>query len=802
MHVCLVVFILFYSAVYAQVNIEAVARLHFTIASEPNRWFEGYQSFLSGSYSPYESHRSGMNRDSAFVARTSGSEEMIEWNTATIPQTWEGDSASFIWVCGFGNNLGNEWYDLDINDSSAVSFSTINDGYWSVNKGKGFSLSFTKIAQNSNGANLGYMVLSVHRSLVLKGKELKIRIRGRAAEREIWYRLFAYRDVVKYALKNDRRNFYSSLEFIHMGDAEFKICAPKKFSNSPIQLYNSNKLIAEGRLESDGKLSKSTIFISRHLQPGSNANTIIKVAGKSIDTIFWNEINNQRVRAFMEEELECNQCVFPPGDFPKFRWKNEIMVENELGKFPLKVKFFNSDFQQVTTADKSGRYGAMIEGVTPSGFVIKRFVTLFCSKVEFDDYSKNVPVKMNRLREYGISDANWDQYSKNEERFSFGSMKLFPQHDADAAVFLAGLNSLDDLNNKFDTPRIRDRQWWITLKRKLEGISISQNPLVVPKITNDSASILISDTTVSSFQYDKEKIEKLRTVCRKWAEKGGVSHVTLVIHKGEIVFHEAFGMDEDGKPLIKDSRMWMASITKLLTGVLLMQFVDQGIIDLNAPVGRYLPELNRIGNDKLTVRHLFTHTSGLHFAGEWASDWNYALENQTAHVLPSIEVGGSFSYNRVGYALAGKIMERITGRAVPYLFHDYLFIPHGMKSAYSDNTYGGLYCSVSDLAYLGQMLLNKGTYNGFKFFSKQSFEAILPKKLLVSDRYWGIGTAPMEGHGLSELAFGHSAASGTIFRIDPKNDLIIISARNKPGKLHSEFESALIESCTALVNNN
>ncbi|TSA30643.1 MAG: class A beta-lactamase-related serine hydrolase, partial [Ignavibacteriales bacterium] len=408
----------------------------------------------------------------------------------------------------------------------------------------------------------------------------------------------------------------------------------------------------------------------------------------------------------------------------------------------------------------------------------------------------------NQLSDYGISDEKWERYSKNEKQFSFGNIKLFPQHDADAAVFLTGLNDLDNLNNSYDTPRIRDRQWWITLKRKLEGELISQNPLFIPKIINSDSSFLLNDTIISSSEYDKEKIEKIRTMCRQWAEKSGVSHVTLVVHKGKIIFNEAFGLNDDGKPLDKYSKMWMASITKLLTGALMMQFVDQGIIDLDAPVNRYLPEIKGSGNDKLTVRHLFTHTSGLQFAGEWASDWNYSLENQIDQLLPSVNVGESFAYHRVGYALAGKIMERVTGRSIPYLFYNYLFIPLGMTSAFSDNTYGGLYCSSIDLARFGQMLLNQGTYNNFRFFSEQTFEKMLPRKLPISDRLWGIGTTPMQGNGLSELSFGHAAASGTVFRIDPKNDLIIISSRNKTGKSHDEFESALIESCTALVNKH
>lgn len=513
-------------------------------------------------------------------------------------------------------------------------------------------------------------------------------------------------------------------------------------------------------------------------------------------------IQCQQIRSFMEEELECERYVFSTGEFPKIKWKNEFNVDGLMGKFTLNIKYFNGDFQQTNRADKPGRYGAVIEGITPKGFNIRRYVTLYCANIEFDDYSDNVPIKMNQLSEYGIDEEKWAKYSKNEEHFSFGSFKFFPKNNADAAIFLAGLNDMNDLTNNYDTPRIRDRQWWITMKKKLEGYQITQNPLQFPQRINDDALIYLNDSVVYTMEYDSKQIENLREICRTWSEKGEVAHVTMVVHKGKIIFYESFGNDESGKPITKNARIWMASITKLLSGVLMMQFVEQGIIDLDAPVSHYLSELKGTSGDKLIIRHLFTHTSGLHFSGEWASDWNYALENQIAHVLPSVDIGKSFSYHRVGYALAGKIMEWITGLAVPYLFQDYLFSPLGMKSAYSDNTYGGLYCTTIDLAHLGQLLLNNGAYNGYKFFSKKSYKKMLPKKLPFANSSWGIGTSPRNDHGLSELAFGHGAASGTVFCIDPKNDLIIISARNKPGRMHSEFESLLIESCTAIVKNH
>ncbi len=514
------------------------------------------------------------------------------------------------------------------------------------------------------------------------------------------------------------------------------------------------------------------------------------------------KVDYQKIASFMNEQLECEKYVFSTGRFPQFWWQNETKVENKVGKFSLQTLYFNSKGDQVTRAEFQGRYGAVIKGTTANGFTIKRFVTLYCADVEFDDYSKNVPIHLNYLNGYGIPKENWDRYKNSEERFSFGSLKYFPQRDPDAAIFLAGLSEMDTSSLWYDSPRLRDRQWWVTLKSKLEGQATSKNPLLISKFNANNKSIYIDETIVESSQYDPIQIEKIKTICRTWSENTGIPQVTLVIHKGKIIFHEAFGNDENGKPITNDTRMWMASITKLLTGSLMMQFVDQGIIDLDAPVAKYLPELLVEGNEKLTVRRLLNHTNGLHNSGEWASDWNVALENQITHMLPSINIGETFSYHRAGYALAGKIMERVSGRAVPYLFQENIFIPIGMRSAYADNTYGGLYCSAIDLARLGQMLLNKGTYNGVKLFSDETFSKMLPIQLAQGNRKWGVGTSAMGGNGLSDESFGHAAASGSIFRIDPKNELIIISARNSEGKSYREFEKSLIENCSALIKNH
>ncbi len=786
--------IMLYSAGFGQVNIEAVARLHFTIESEPDNWFEGYGSILSGSFSPYSSYRSGARRDSAFVARTSGEESMIGWSTASVPRTWKGDSASFLWVCGFGNNLGNERFDLQVNNTIIVSFTTTGTGAWSVQGADAARLSFVTLATNSNGANLGFMILTLPRSQIPEGKPITMQMRGTKGHTEVWYRLFAYRDAIRFFKKNESRHFFSQVDLRHFGDASLIICGRRKNAGSIVRVLSSGKVIAEDRLSVDGIIAKATVLIPRNLQPSDSQITSIQVAGKNVDTIYWDQINRRRLRSFLDEQLECDRYVFPPGVLPGVRWKNPAMVDNEMGKFPLNTLYYDENLRQVTRADKPGRYAAVIEGKLHSGFTMRRFVTLYCSPVEFDDYSENTPIKFNQLKDYEINGSKWRLYERNENRFAFGTMKMLPAHDADAAVFLAGLSELDSVASVSDTPRLRDRQWWITFKQTLNGKEKASLQLPAKQ---SATSLLLDESPASASPFTQDHLKEIRNVCRNWADETGVPHVTLVAYKGRIVFHEAFNIKAGNHPVTVESPLWMASITKLLTGVLMMQFVDQKLVQLDAPVAKYLPELSVDAKTNLTVRQLFTHTTGLDdWSGEWASDWNPALENYVAQVLPFTKVGEKFSYNRVGYAVAGKLMERIVGRAVPYLFQDYVFTPLGMKSAYADNTYGGLYCTAIDLARLGQMLLNRGTYNGYKFFSEDSYHQMLPARLAGLDRQWGIGTAVMDELGLSKEAFGHLAASGSVFRIDPKNDLIIVSARNKVSDNQEEFEKRLIEACT------
>ncbi len=526
----------------------------------------------------------------------------------------------------------------------------------------------------------------------------------------------------------------------------------------------------------------------------------LRVSTQDLPTAGSRERN---VKAFLEEEVVFDSYLFPPGPFPGVQWKNPDRVASLVGAIPLRVEYFDSSFQRVDRAKQTGRYGAVIRGTTSDGFELVRYVTLYCTQAEFDDYSPAAPLSFEPLSSFGASPDRWMLYESHRRRFSFGSLLLSPKSDPDAAVFLAGLAELDPRTNGSVTPRMMDRFWWTKFKA---GSSATFHKIIPFPATASSGTILREKAAIAS-PFTNADAKSIRAVSREWTSRSKEPMVVCIAHRGTVVFHESFGTSADGQPVAPAAPMWMASITKLLTGVLVMQFVDRGLVELDAPIDRYLPELASARPCPLTIRMLLNHTAGLSWAGEWASDWEPSMENRVAHALPFLQTGTRFRYHRGGYALTSKILERILGETVPQLFQRMIFQPLEMRSAFADNTYGGLYCSALDLARFGHMLLQHGRSGTQTIITDSAFAAMLPIPLTLADgeraRSWGVGTSALGGNGLSAFTFGHEAASGAIFRIDPVNDLVVVVARNRPGTddaTYKEFAGRFLQTVTAPIH--
>lgn len=142
-----------------------------------------------------------------------------------------------------------------------------------------------------------------------------------------------------------------------------------------------------------------------------------------------------------------------------------------------------------------------------------------------------------------------------------------------------------------------------------------------------------------------------------------------------------------GVEMTADTLFLTGSITKVWTTTLLMSLVEQGLVDLDAPVKRYLPDLI-LGEDgvadALVVRHLVTHTTGLDAANLIADigEGDEAIANFVGllrNVGQLFRPGEYFSYSNAGFVLAGRIIEVVTGAGFSTAMRQRLFAPLGLE---------------------------------------------------------------------------------------------------------------------------
>ncbi|HXW85445.1 MAG TPA: serine hydrolase domain-containing protein, partial [Candidatus Binataceae bacterium] len=141
-----------------------------------------------------------------------------------------------------------------------------------------------------------------------------------------------------------------------------------------------------------------------------------------------------------------------------------------------------------------------------------------------------------------------------------------------------------------------------------------------------------------------------------------------VSRAGSTVGDLAFGEAREGVPMRPDTlNLWMSSV-KPITAIAIAQQWERGKLELDDPVARHLPEFAAKGKDRVTVRHVLTHTGGFPFAvTNWAViPWEKIIgELCDAPLLPGWVPGERMGYHVASgwYALA-EIVRRIDGR--PY----------------------------------------------------------------------------------------------------------------------------------------
>jgi CubicO group peptidase (beta-lactamase class C family) len=272
----------------------------------------------------------------------------------------------------------------------------------------------------------------------------------------------------------------------------------------------------------------------------------------------------------------------------------------------------------------------------------------------------------------------------------------------------------------------------------------------------------------------------------------------------------------------------MASLTKVIAlTTLAMIAVEEHRLDLDAPVARYLPAFQGRLKDRVTIRHLLTHSSGLPADRPlWRETPNAdsAVALVLATPLDTIP-GARMVYSDLGAITLGKVIERIYGDRLDRLAEAKVFRPLGMsstrylppaswldriapteqdpwrqrmirgevhdeKAAWLGGVAGhaGLFSDAVDLLTFGQWLLSlAGTDRSPSTklpISAATVHEFIRRQDLVpgSSRALGWDTpSPHSSAGtvLSPLSFGHTGFTGTSIWIDPTRDLVIVLLSNR-----------------------
>jgi len=207
--------------------------------------------------------------------------------------------------------------------------------------------------------------------------------------------------------------------------------------------------------------------------------------------------------------------------------------------------------------------------------------------------------------------------------------------------------------------------------------------------------------SVSAQQESYSKfIETFRRECR---DAGIVGASFVFLKDSKVAASDYYGSAnlEKNQPVDENTIYHWASNTKPFTGIAIMQLRDRGLLKLDDPVTKYLPELRAVHNpfgsmDEITIRHLMTHSAGFR-NGTWpwhqGKDWEPfepTEYSQLVAMLPYTEIlfkpGSKFSYSNPGIIFLGKIIEKLSGDDYEVYIDKNILKPLEMYHTYFDAT--------------------------------------------------------------------------------------------------------------------
>lgn len=318
----------------------------------------------------------------------------------------------------------------------------------------------------------------------------------------------------------------------------------------------------------------------------------------------------------------------------------------------------------------------------------------------------------------------------------------------------------------------------------------------------------------------------------------------FVAHEGRTVADFGLGESRPGVPMTAETVMLWLSSSKPIGAAAILQLVERGLVGLDDPVARSVPEFGQKGKEVITLRHLLTHTGGFRWVDIGAGEltWDQIIERLCAAKLERDWTPGA----RAGYHpftswyILGEVVRRVDGRPFSRYVREQIFEPLGMRDSWigmSDAQFAAYgqrlgvllnlekaepaphrYSSLAgatacvpggnghgpmhDLGRFYQMLLGGGELDGVRVLSGESVRLMTSRQrvgmfdetfrhamdwglgLIIDSKQHGIECVPY-GYGpySSPGTFGHGGSQSSVGLADPERQLVVALVFNgMPGE--------------------
>jgi CubicO group peptidase (beta-lactamase class C family) len=302
------------------------------------------------------------------------------------------------------------------------------------------------------------------------------------------------------------------------------------------------------------------------------------------------------------------------------------------------------------------------------------------------------------------------------------------------------------------------------MRRTPRSIATRPNRLLAV-VASATCALAVSTTTAAGQQ---TRIDAIVALAEAKMKEHGVPGLALGIIDGGTITIRGLGVTnvEDPLPVTAHTVFPIASISKTFAATAMMRLVEQGKVDLRAPVRTYLPQFrvrDTVASRDATLWHLLTHTGGWEGQVSGPDRGTETLTHFVTTITDLMQVAppaAAWSYNNAGFSIAGRVIETATGTSINRAMRDLVFTPLGLEHTGTTAgdfivnrfaaghsvrngtpaltrpftpstavTTGGIGLCMTDMMAYARFHMGDGTVNGTRVLTRESLERMRTTQL-------------------------------------------------------------------------